>query len=64
MVILLEVNHNGKDDREMRLIDQTNNLEELRKRESFWQCFSILDKQIFCIPGDCCRMKFEVAYNN
>ena len=32
-----EVNHNGEDDWEVRLIDQTDNVEELRKRESFWQ---------------------------
>ena len=31
------VNHNGADDWEVRLIDQTDNVEELRKRESFWQ---------------------------
>ena len=32
-----EVNHNGEDDWEVRLIDQTDNVEELRKSESFWQ---------------------------
>ena len=32
-----EVNHNGKDDWEVRLFDQTNNVEEHRKRESFWK---------------------------
>ena len=32
-----EVNHNGEDDWEVRLIDQTVNVEELRKRKSFWQ---------------------------
>ena len=32
-----EVNHNGENDWEERLIDQTDNVEELRKRESFWQ---------------------------
>ena len=32
-----EVNHNGEDDWEVRLIDQTDNVEELRKRESLWQ---------------------------
>ena len=32
-----EVSHNGEDDWEVRLIDQTDNVEELRKRESFWQ---------------------------
>ena len=30
-----EVNHNGEDDWAVRLIDQTDNVEELRKRESF-----------------------------
>ena len=32
-----EVNYNGEDDWEVRLIDQTNNVENLGKRESFWQ---------------------------
>ena len=32
-----EVNHNGEDDWQVRLIEQTDNVEELRKRESFWQ---------------------------
>ena len=32
-----EVNHNGEDSLDVRLIDQTDNVEELRKRESFWQ---------------------------
>ena len=32
-----ELNHNGEDDWEVRLIDQTDNVEYLRKRESFWQ---------------------------
>ena len=32
-----EVNHNGEDDWEVRLIDQTDNVENLGKRESFWQ---------------------------
>ena len=32
-----EVNHNGEDDLEVRLIDQTDNVEELKKKESFWQ---------------------------
>ena len=32
-----KVNHNGEDDWEVSLIDQTDNLEDLRKRESFWQ---------------------------
>ena len=32
-----EVNRNGEDDDEVRLIGRTDNLEELRKRESFWQ---------------------------
>ena len=33
----VEVNHNGKDEWEVRLIDQIDNVEDLRKRESFWQ---------------------------
>ena len=32
-----EVNYNVEDDWEVRLIDQTNNVENLRKRESFWR---------------------------
>ena len=32
-----EVDHNGEEDWEVRLIDQTDNVEDLRKRESFWQ---------------------------
>ena len=32
-----EANHNGMEDWEVRLIDQTDNVEDLRKRESFWQ---------------------------
>ena len=32
-----EANHNGEEDWEVRLIDQTDNVEDLRKRESFWQ---------------------------
>ena len=32
-----DVNHNGENDWEMRLIDQTDDVEQLRKRESFWQ---------------------------
>ena len=32
-----EVNHNGEDDWEVRLIDKTDNVEDPRKRESFWQ---------------------------
>ena len=32
-----EINHNREDDWEMRLIDQTDNVEELRNRESFGQ---------------------------
>ena len=31
------VNRNGEDDWEVRLIDLTNNVEELRKKEYFWQ---------------------------
>ena len=33
----IDVSHNGEDDREVRLFDQTDNVQELRKRESFWQ---------------------------
>ena len=36
-LIFAEVNHSGEDDWELRLIDQTDNVEDLRKRESFWQ---------------------------
>ena len=32
-----EVNHDGEDDWEVRLIDQTDNVKELRKRKYFWQ---------------------------
>ena len=32
-----EVKHNGVDDWEVRLIDQTDDVEDLRKTESFWQ---------------------------
>ena len=32
-----EVNHNGEDNWEVKLIDQNDNLEELRKREFFGQ---------------------------
>ena len=32
-----EANYNGEEDWEVRLIDQTDNVEDLRKRESFWQ---------------------------
>ena len=32
-----EANHKGKEDWEVSLIDQTDNVEDLRKRESFWQ---------------------------
>ena len=35
-ISVAEVNHNGEDDWEVRLIDQNDNVEELRKRESFW----------------------------
>ena len=31
-----EVNHNDDDDWEVRLIEKTNNVEALRKKESFW----------------------------
>ena len=33
----VEVNHNVEDDLEVRLVDQTDNVEEIRKGESFWQ---------------------------
>ena len=32
-----EVNHNDEEDWEVRVIDQTDNVEDLKKRESFWQ---------------------------
>ena len=32
-----EVNNNGDGDWEVRLTDQTGNVENLRKRKSFWQ---------------------------
>ena len=32
-----EADHNGEEDWEVRLIDQTDNVEDLRKKESFWQ---------------------------
>ena len=32
-----EANHNGEEGWEVRLIDQTDNVEDLSKRESFWQ---------------------------
>ena len=32
-----EADHNGEEDWEVKLIDQTDNVEDLRKRESFWQ---------------------------
>ena len=32
-----EFNHNVEDDWKVRLIEQTDNVEDLRKRESFWQ---------------------------
>ena len=32
-----EANHNGEEDWEVRLIEQTDNVEELRKRQFFWQ---------------------------
>ena len=31
-----EANHNGEEDWEVRLIDQSDNVEDFRKRESFW----------------------------
>ena len=32
-----EAEHNGVEDWEVRLIDENDNVEDLRKRESFWQ---------------------------
>ena len=32
-----EANHNGEKDWKVRLIDQIDNVEDLRKRKSFWQ---------------------------
>ena len=32
-----EADHNGEEDGEVKLNDQTDNVEDLRKRESFWQ---------------------------
>ena len=32
-----KANQDGEEDWEVRLIDQTDNVEDLRKRESFWQ---------------------------
>ena len=32
-----DVIHNGEDDWEVRLIDQTDNVEDPRKKETFWQ---------------------------
>ena len=32
-----EANHDGEEDWEVRLIQQTDIVEDLRKRESFWQ---------------------------
>ena len=32
-----EANHNGEEDWEVSLIGQTDNLEDPRKRQSFWQ---------------------------
>ena len=32
-----EADHNGEEDWEVRLIEQIDNVEDLRKRESFWQ---------------------------
>ena len=33
----VEVKNNGEDDWEVRLIDQNDNVEDVRKKESFWQ---------------------------
>ena len=42
-----EVNHDGEDDWEVRLTHQTDNVEELRKRDSFadmsWMLFSLME---------------------
>ena len=32
-----KANHNGEEDWEVMLIDQTDDVEDLRKRDSFWQ---------------------------
>ena len=32
-----EANHIGEGDWKVRLVDQTDNVEDLKKRESFWQ---------------------------
>ena len=37
MLTFVLVNHNGEDDWEVKLIEQNNNVEELRKRASIWQ---------------------------
>ena len=34
---IAEANHNGEEDWEVRFIDQTDTVEDLRKREFFWQ---------------------------
>ena len=46
-------NDNGEDDWELRLIDQTYNVEDLTKRESFWH----LELEIF-LPNGLNERKF------
>ena len=41
-----KVDHNGENDWEVRLIDRTDNVEDLRKRESFWNMSLILFSQM------------------
>ena len=41
-----EVNHNGEDDLEVSLIDQTDNVEELKKKESFGNMSCILSSRM------------------
>ena len=42
----MEVNHNGEDDWEVRLIDQTDNVEELEKDNLFGNMSWILFSQM------------------
>ena len=48
-----EVNHNGENDWEVRLIDQTDNVEELRKENPFGNMSWILSSRM-----DCMRVKW------
>ena len=41
-----EVDYNGENDWEVRLIDRTDNVEDFRKRESFWNMSLILFSQM------------------